>query len=175
MSKRILSIALALAVMLVSLPLLPINIGGVSAGATAAPGDMSLEMLEWPTWADDVVIHDFDGLTTDSSQTNDNGTVYTGVGNGVSGYTNNTVTGLGYRDQYAAIASRAGNTLSLENGVLSDTLSQSAWFEFSIHMSTVAGLEYGRQFPQAPRFASRFSSTFLPVTLPVGLHTLSPA
>jgi len=147
MKKRILSVALALAVMLVSLPMLPISIGSINAGATAAPGDIDLNPLEWPTWADDVVINDFEGLTTDGSVTNENGTVYTGVGTYAP--TNTSVSGLGIRDQHAAFATRAGNVLTLDGHSLIDTLTAEAWFEFGVHMSTTSGLEYGRQFPSA--------------------------
>ena len=147
MKKRILSVALALAVMLVSLPMLPISIGSINAGATAAPGDIDLNPLEWPTWADDVVINDFEGLTTDGSVTNENGTVYTGVGTAAP--TNTSVSGLGYRDQHAAWGNRAGNVLTLDGHSLVDTLTAEAWFEFGVHMSTISGLEYGRQFPTA--------------------------
>ena len=149
MKKRILAIALSLALMLVSLPMLPISIGVVDAGATAAPGDLELNPLTWPTWADDVVINDFKGLTTDGSMTNDNGTIYTGVTHGVSTISNTTVSGLGYRDQYAGWTNNAGNTLTLDGESLVSTLSKSAIFDFYIHMSTVAGKNYGRQFPTA--------------------------
>ena len=149
MKKRILAIALALAVMLVSLPVLPLNLG-ISAGATAAPGDIELNPLTWPTWADDVVIHDFEGLTTDGSITNENGTIYTGVTSGISSVSNTTVSGLGYRDQYVGWTSRANNVLTLDGHSFVDTITDgSNWFDFYIHMSTVSGKTYGRQFPSA--------------------------
>ncbi len=69
MNKRILAIALALAVMLVSLPVLPINIGGINAGATAAPGDIDLEKLNWPQYAVASEWTDFSGWTNDGGGT----------------------------------------------------------------------------------------------------------
>ena len=164
MKKRILAIALALAVMLVSLPVLPLNLG-ISAGATAAPGDIELNPLTWPTWADDVVIHDFEGLTTDGSITNENGTIYTGVTSGISSVSNTTVSGLGYRDQYVGWTSRANNTLTLDGHSLVDTITDADnWFDFYIHMSTVSGKTYGRQFPSAQATALKMKIDLTGVT-----------
>ena len=75
MKKRILSVSLALAVMLVSLPVFPL-----AAKAVESTNDITIVDPETPVLVVDRVISNFNGLSNDSTVPYGEGTIGVGIG-----------------------------------------------------------------------------------------------
>lgn len=122
MSKRLLSIMLSALLLLSAFPMM-------SFAATATEGvalSTDAEVADLPILEVDRVINDFENLSTTGSATVGNYTVPTGVGSNTD---NPNAT------DYSAKGENAQNVVTIQDGVLKDTLSATKEFNFSVSIS----------------------------------------
>ena len=144
MIKRILSMFIVLTLILVSIPMLPLE-----AVATQVTDSADASVL-----AVDKVISNFDGLSTTGTATVGDYTVNTGVGTNNTAYTTN---------DYSANANNSTNTVTIEDGVLKSTLTAESAFNFITYISPVS-LTRGNTMPSSETTALQFHVDFTDVT-----------
>ena len=144
MSKRILSLLVILAVFIVSLPIIPL---GVVAEETTVK-NMSSSILTV-----DRVINDFENTPTTGTVTVGENTVNVGIGTNDNNYTVNDYSASG----------TANNNLTIENGVLKNTLVADSKFIFHTTLSPVS-MTRGNTMPSIDSIALQFHVDFTGIT-----------
>lgn len=139
MSKRILSLFVVLALLLVSLPIMPLS---VSAETTAGSASSSILTV-------DRVINDFENIPTTGQVTVGENTVNVGIGTNDTNYKVNDYSAKG----------TSNNTLTIENGVLKNTLAANSKFIFYTYISPVS-LTRGNGMPSKDSIALQFHVDF---------------
>ncbi len=143
MSKRILSLFVVLALLLVSLPIMPLS---VSAETTAGSASSSILTV-------DRVINDFENIPTTGQVTVGENIVNVGIGTNDNNYTVNDYSARG----------AANNTLTIENGALKNTLSADSKFVFYTTLSPVS-MTRGNTMPSEDSIALQFHVDFTGIT-----------
>ncbi len=150
MTKRAFSLLLSVLIVLTALPMLPLS-GVVRAeeNLSSVDGGSNPSVL-----LVDKVINDFDDVPTSGTATVGDYTVPVGIGANTDSPT---------ATDYSANTTSAGNTLTIENGVLKDTLSDAKPFYFSVYLSPKS-LTRGDASPTADSVALQFHVDFTGIT-----------
>lgn len=146
MSKRILSLFVVLALLLVSLPIMPLSV----AAETTITENKNLSILTV-----DNVINDFENTPTTGQVTVGENIVNVGIGTNNTEYTVN--------DYSARPGNYDKNTLTIEDGVLKDTIKTKSPFAFYTYITPVSPTR-GYTMPTEDTIALQFHVDFTNIT-----------
>ena len=146
MSKRILSMFVILAILMVSLPIMPLSI----SAETSSTYNKNLSILTV-----DNVINSFDDAYASGQVTVGDKTVNVGIGTNNTEYTVN--------DYSARPGNYDKNTLTIENGVLKDTIKTKSPFAFYTYITPVSPTR-GYTMPTKDTIALQFHVDFTNIT-----------
>ncbi len=148
MTKRAFSLLLSVLLVLTALPLLPLS-SVVKAEDALSPVAQNTSML-----LVDKVVNDFDDVPTSGTATVGNYTVPIGIGKNTDTPTST---------DYSANSTNTNNTLTIEDGVLKDTLAAKDIFSLSVFVSPKS-LTRGDASPTADSVALQFHVDFTGIT-----------
>lgn len=149
MFKRILSLLILFALVVVGIPFLPLE--------TVAAELTDKKNVTSSILSVDRVINDFEGLSNTGSATVGEYTVNTGIGTNTTDYKT-----LDYSASTDTDHSET-NTLTLENGILKSTLTDTAKFKFNTYISPYS-LTRGNTMPSSLTTALQFHVDFTGIT-----------
>ena len=148
MLKRILSFCIILALVFVSMPVLPLlNVSAEENTDTKSLGESILAV--------DRVVNDFEGISTTGSVTVGSNTVGVGVGQNTDSPSTT--------DYSANTDKKDSNILSIEDGVLKSTLSNNSPFNFVTYISPKSATR-GNTMPSSSSTALQFHVDFTGIT-----------
>jgi len=149
MLKRIISFCIILAIVVVSMPIIPlVNVLAAETTETYSAGK--------PILAVDRVVNDFEGISTTGTATVGDYTVSIGIGT-------NTANSEWTIKDYSAAAISSKNTVTVDEGVLNSTLTGTSIFDFKTWL-TPKSVTRGNTMPSSNSTALQFHVDFTGIT-----------